>query len=412
MEHAKKIRRRQPASSATYRQIEKDLRQQISSGRWMVGAMFPSRRILANEYSVSLVTIARALQPLIDDGTLLSDNRRGTFIAKVSDTPSVIIAVAAESTREPIVSRGTAVSTNRELVIGTIAALYTERNNHDRQILQAVEQELANRNITTYFHNRARELYGPLQSLTESVEIQVRRGVDAIVLISVDMDRHLLEQTVQLLIAQQIPTVCILAAELTLPIPHVFYENRMGGFQAATHLIERGCKNITVVAPSRAVWATERIVGIRHAAEHAGLPPDAVREVAGEGRTWDYLEDSVTLGYNTSMKAARDGWRPSGGVICINDQVAYGVMQATTEIGLHPGRDFLLIGFDDDPRSRLVGLTTMRPPLEEMGREGARLLLGEIQGGQANHQLRLRAHVIPRASTSAIVPMGTYAGGF
>ena len=48
-----------------------------------------------------------------------------------------------------------------------------------------------------------------------------------------------------------------------------------------------------------------------------------------------------------------------------------------------------------------LGLTTVRPPLEALGEEAARLLLRALNGETANMQICLRSHLIPRLSTNA-----------
>ena len=69
------------AGLAEYRRIEIELRKRVAGGQWPVGAMLPGRRDLARQYAVSLVTLDRAIGPLLADGTLRADDRRGTFVA-------------------------------------------------------------------------------------------------------------------------------------------------------------------------------------------------------------------------------------------------------------------------------------------------------------------------------------------
>jgi DNA-binding GntR family transcriptional regulator len=53
---------------AEYQRIEVELRRMIDEGHWMKGAMLPGRRDLARQHSVSLVTLDRAIGPLLADG--------------------------------------------------------------------------------------------------------------------------------------------------------------------------------------------------------------------------------------------------------------------------------------------------------------------------------------------------------
>ena len=88
------------------------------------------------------------------------------------------------------------------------------------------------------------------------------------------------------------------------------------------------------------------------------------------------------------------------GIIMPNDATAFGVMRAMLETGRLPGRDFGLVGFDDYPPSRNLGLTTLRPPLEELGEAAARMLMRALRGEALHLQTRLRSHLIKRATTN------------
>jgi DNA-binding LacI/PurR family transcriptional regulator len=376
---------------AEYRRIEADLRARIQRGQWSAGAMLPGRRDLAREYGVSSVTVGRAILPLVTDGTLRADDRRGTFIGGTSVSGTGV--AGAGPTRKP---SAVAASTG---VFGIVAACEPGKASQDTLILHALEQALSEAGHVTSVCNRTEGREHALLPLADSVQALLDRRVDAIALICLDLDRVRFEEELGRVDLHGTPTVCILAGALHLPIPHIFYDNRIGGYQAAKHLLDRGHREITVVAPFTASWVSERLEGIRDACAGAGLPPSALRVIGGEGQPWDYQGKPVLIGCRAARAAFEAGWTPRGGVICVNDFVALGLNEAAAERGWKPGRDYAVIGFDDEAAARSVRLTTMRPPLEAMGREAARLLLDEMRGGGGSHQLRLRAHLIPRAST-------------
>lgn len=375
---------------AEYRRIEADLRARIRRGQWPAGAMLPGRRDLAREYGVSSVTVGRAILPLVTDGTLRADDRRGTFIG-----PSVAgtnVAGAGPTRKPPAVAAPTGV-------FGIVAACEPGRASQDAVILHALEQALSEAGHVASVCNRAEGHEDALLPLADAVRSLLDRHVDAVALICLDLDRARLEEELGGVGLHGTPAVCILAGALHLPIPHIFYDNRIGGYQATKHLLDKGHRQITVVAPFTASWVSERLEGIRDACAGAGLSPGALRVIGGEGHPWDYQGRPVLIGYQAARAAFEAGWTPRGGIICVNDFVALGVNEAAAERGWRPGREYAVIGFDDHPAARSASLTTMRPPLEAMGREAARLLLDEMRGGGGSHQLRLRAHLIPRAST-------------
>ncbi|MFT8866253.1 MAG: GntR family transcriptional regulator [Lacticaseibacillus paracasei] len=63
-----------------YIKIENDLRFKINSDQWSVGSKLPSESELEELYSVSRITIRRALADLTESGYLSRERGRGTFV--------------------------------------------------------------------------------------------------------------------------------------------------------------------------------------------------------------------------------------------------------------------------------------------------------------------------------------------
>ncbi len=366
--------------TAEYRRIEADMRRRVRTGQWRAGAMLPSRRDLAEQYRVSSVTINRALLPLITDGLLRADDRRGTFVADtgVEDPPA----------SRRIVPR----------VFGIVAAFEPDVVTQDAIICQAMEQELTGAGHRVTVCNRTKGDTHVLRPLADAIQILLDEGVDAVAVISLDLDRVQLESDLERIDFRGVPAVFILAGELRLPLPHIFYDNRIAGYQAARFLLDHGFAELTVVAPFTATWVAERIRGIEDACAQAGLPAEALHVITGDAQPWSYQGDPVEIGRAAVRSAMVAGWTPHGGIICLNDLVALGVNWAVSETGCEPGRDYAILGFDDHPAAAEEALTTLRPPLEAMGREAVRLLGEELAGSHA-HQVRLKARLVLRAST-------------
>ena len=87
--------------------------------------------------------------------------------------------------------------------------------------------------------------------------------------------------------------------------------------------------------------------------------------------------------------------RPTA-IVGLSDVVAYGVLQAMAAESLRAPEDISVCGFDDVPDAAGWGLTTVRQPITEKGREVGRLLL-EPDG--AAHQVLLPTELVQRAST-------------
>jgi DNA-binding LacI/PurR family transcriptional regulator len=80
---------------------------------------------------------------------------------------------------------------------------------------------------------------------------------------------------------------------------------------------------------------------------------------------------------------------------------ATGVLAAARAAGMRVPEDLSVVGFDDIEISSYAGLTTVRQPLFESGRLGARLLLDALHADEAPvaqlHQLPLE--LVERSTT-------------
>ncbi|HEX5323413.1 MAG TPA: LacI family DNA-binding transcriptional regulator [Capsulimonadaceae bacterium] len=394
-----------PGPVAGYQRIEADLRKRVKIGHWPIGAMLPSRRDLAREYKVSPATMERAITPLIADGTLRSDDRRGTFVAIPRKPTAPIMGELVRSAiaddfgpMREVPAKAMTIGVVGRIEVNDLA--YTDQNSGwVRLIVQAMERAFSSDGKSTIFFNRMPANGGPLIPLADAIVSAIDEGIDALVVVSLDLLPAQVDEALSVLGTRDIPAVCVLAGELTRPVPHVFYDNTSAGYQAAHHLILRGHDRISFVAPFSATWVTERLDGIKNAVEHAGLSVSALDLQYGQETPWDYNSSPEQVGYNFTRRALERGWQPADALICVSDATAFGVIQALADFGMHLTTDYAMVGFDDHHEARTRRLTSMRPPVEAMGQEAARLLLLELHGEPVSTQVRLRAHLIPREST-------------
>jgi LacI family transcriptional regulator len=79
------------------------------------------------------------------------------------------------------------------------------------------------------------------------------------------------------------------------------------------------------------------------------------------------------------------------------------VLRAAAERGLDVPRDLSVVGFDDSGLAAVVtpGLTTVRQPLEEMGRMAVSLLSRLVDGQRVETlRIELATRLVVRASTA------------
>ena len=78
-----------------FEQIRAQLARRAADGELEAGQKLPTVRALATELGVAVNTVARAYKELEADGVVVTEGRRGTFIASRSDTSVEVVASAA-----------------------------------------------------------------------------------------------------------------------------------------------------------------------------------------------------------------------------------------------------------------------------------------------------------------------------
>jgi len=91
-------------------------------------------------------------------------------------------------------------------------------------------------------------------------------------------------------------------------------------------------------------------------------------------------------------------------VVCSNDYMAFGVIEELVRRRIAVPEKVAVVGFDDIAQARLhnPSLTTVRQPLEELGRQGALRILGLLDGARAEGALTLETELVLRRSCGCV----------
>lgn len=208
---------------------------------------------------------------------------------------------------------------------------------------------------------------------------------------------HLSPSYVRGLNQEHLPVVVVDPLDLTNPeVPSVGSTNWAGGFAATEHLLRLGHRRIAAIGGRReSIAANARISGYRAALGGAGQETDPAQvEFAG-------------FDFDSGLQVARR-WlsrenRPTA-IVAASDTQALGVLAATAELGLRVPDDLSVVGYDDTHVAgwTVPALTTVRQPLQEMGRVAMRMVLELVRGEQLDSRhIELATELIVRASTSA-----------
>src|SRR5690606_21345146 len=136
-----------------------------------------------------------------------------------------------------------------------------------------------------------------------------------------------------------------------------------------------------------------REAGYRDSMEEAGLhvDPALVRESRyAPDRAAEITRDLLELPD-----------RPTA-IFAANDVTAIRAMEVAAEYGLSVPEDVSVVGFDDIPEASLAvpQLTTVRQPMQAMGKAAMEMLLDLIKGIERDTHVRMSTELVVRGSTA------------
>ncbi|MFI7405721.1 LacI family DNA-binding transcriptional regulator [Streptomyces sp. NPDC049541] len=222
--------------------------------------------------------------------------------------------------------------------------------------------------------------------------LEYARGgrVDGVLLMSV----HAGDPLPDMLAEARLPTVLLGRRSGDEYVSYVDVDNVGGARSAVTHLLERGRRAIATITGPADMYVTQcRLRGYQEALALAGL--EGEQSLVAEG-------DFTTESGRRAMAALLRRHPEIDGVLAASDTTAAGALETLHSAGRRVPEDVAVIGFDDFPLAQRTTprLTTVRQPIEAMGRAMVRLLLEEMEeGAVAWRHVILRTELMVREST-------------
>jgi LacI family transcriptional regulator len=199
-----------------------------------------------------------------------------------------------------------------------------------------------------------------------------------------------------ILTQRNFPFVLIDHQGISQDCPAVGAANWQGGFTATEYLIKLGHRRIGFITGWMDLGcALDRLDGYRSALRTNHIPDGP--ELIYEGT---FFQPDGYTGASTLL----DLPNPPTAIFASNDVMAMGVMDAVRNKGLRVPDDISVIGFDDIPQASLIrpALTTVRQPLEKMGRVATQMLLELLSHTQKKlWRIELPTELIVRDSCQA-----------
>jgi len=187
------------------------------------------------------------------------------------------------------------------------------------------------------------------------------------------MSLHKQDPLLRLLTRTQAPVVLSGRPFAGDDAPYVDADNRAGAAMAVRHLVATGRTRITTISgPSDMIVGVDRLEGFRDA-----LPAGAKKSWRRMVALGDFTQDSGERAMHELLERVPD----LDAVFAASDLMAVGAMRALRARGRKVPDDVAVVGFDDSHAAQLTDpqLTSVRQPMEEIGRSLARLLLTQLR---------------------------------
>jgi DNA-binding LacI/PurR family transcriptional regulator len=196
----------------------------------------------------------------------------------------------------------------------------------------------------------------------------------------------------RLLHSRGIPVVLVNAAIDNLDFPCVSTDDVVAADQSFRHLASLGHERIgLVLGPEDHMPSRRKLTAFLDHAQRAGFAVAPVEHAlfsleGGQAATTRMLRQGVT------------------GIICASDVLALGAIRAVRRAGLSVPADVSVVGFDDSGWLNCTDppLTTVRQPIESMGKAAVALLVNQMESVAMHHEeLLFEPELVVRGSTGA-----------
>lgn len=352
-----------------FQRIADRLRREIRDGDHAPGSRLPTEQELARAWAVSVSTIRRAMDDLVEEDLVVRRQGAGTFVRAADPVD-----------RKPAL----------------IGVIVPHSSFYYPQVLRGVEEARA---------EAGARLQYACSDYRQDVEVKLLRemlnaGVDGLLLVPTLNGPEHPDLYLRRLSELPVPVVLMERRGQSLDdrTEHVCTHHEAGAYDAVHHLAGLGHSTIGLVLRSPSPTAEPVTAGYRRAM--AGLG----------GKQAEFLAALEEWGPATADRCLRR-LREAGctAALCFGDRQAALLVPAARRAGLSVPHDFALVAYDDEIADLPdVPLTAVAPPKRLVGRTAAELLLNRLKNpSQVVHQTLLRPQITIRTSCGALHTLPT-----
>jgi DNA-binding LacI/PurR family transcriptional regulator len=378
------------------------------NGEFPLHSQLPGRNSLLKHYDVAYGTIDRALRNLESIGMLSVRNGKGSFVSRIpseEDIRNIGTFTGMPATPSPSMDSTLQIPRPRLVQRATIGVIGSTKppsqgRNWTPLILHRLEGTISNANGAMRFYNRYPQDSPRSMPIEDILAQPLRDKVDAVILVGIHYPLEVAEEFVNDIGLDGPVQTCITWDNLNVSTPHCYYDNVAGGYVAGQHLIRSGYRRLVFLSTGNPRWEPERLEGMRRAVRQSTLSADALGVVEKSGAPAE-LDEFRQVGRDLASRVLAECSGPLQDVALIasTDRAAWGVLDILRENGLRPGEDIGVLGYDDDDPSQGLGLTSIRPPLEELADIAVTLVVGQLNNEPTPLRICSSPQLVARAST-------------
>ncbi|WP_235847613.1 GntR family transcriptional regulator [Paenibacillus tuaregi] len=376
------------SSKPMYEQIFEDLLHQIHSGKYEPGERIPSEKELGEIYKVSRITSKKALELLTQEGIIVRQPGRGSFVAEDnSDAGSQSgYLLGTKGRREA-----------DKLLIGLVMTDFGD--SYGTGLIYGMEE--ASRTHDAYLVLR-RSLGEPARE-EEAIKGLLELGVDGLIIFPAQGEYFNAE--ILKLVIDRYPLVLLDRHLKGISASSISTDNAAAARQLINYLFTLGHSHIALLTtpPQDTTAIEDRIEGFIQAHAESGIVVDRelwIQEIMATLPTAFTPENK--LREKERIKRHLQDHPQITAIFALEHNIAQLAYEAASELGMDIPGDISIVCFDSPEYTGGFLFTHMRQRQEEMGRAAFENVLKLKKGEAVPPKVMLEAELITGSSTGRV----------
>lgn len=356
-----------------YLQIRTYLRNKIDSGSLRPGDQIPVEADLAQQFSVSRITVKSALKMLVDEGLITRTAGRGTFVAE----PGLPAA-------HPLPDSG------KPLKIGLIGPITNDQ--YTLGLLRGMEEQCKEHNLLLMLRTAITQ-----SEEKEAIAILRAQGADGLLIFPVDGEAY--SEAILDLKTERFPFVLIDRYLPGIKTNAVYSDNYLGGYIGTEYLVNKGHRQIGIIsgAKSKTASTEDRFSGYLAMARMAGLQIQPAHWLTRIDE-YSYTEELPTRELTREWLSSQPELTA---VFAFSSYLAIIVAEVAVQLGLRIPEDLAILSFDTPDIRDFSGYYYSRVVQQEerIGENAVDLLLQAINEPDTIEQIVIPVTIVEGRTT-------------